>query len=169
MMSCIGLHKFEGAIWRFSRTRAFVKILLSQIFAIIFSLQDIALNYIRTIWELQFKDYTIFYKTFKKTCLVSIFFIPLVIFWSTLDMHDTTTQNFRINLLLQWIFIYFLTHFIPLISFDTPWKYQKTRGFSDVLGGSKRDQWYEVIKYKKIVCIAQLILQILLIHDFEAL
>ena len=25
-----------------------------------------------------------------------------------------------------------LTHFMPLISFDTPWKHQKTRGFSDV-------------------------------------
>ena len=34
-----------------------------------------------------------------------------------------------------------LTHFMPLISFDTPLKHQKTLMFS---GGIKRDQWHEM-------------------------
>ena len=37
-----------------------------------------------------------------------------------------------------------LTHFMPLISFDTPWKHQKTRGFLILSGGIKRDQWHEM-------------------------
>ena len=36
-----------------------------------------------------------------------------------------------------------LTHFMPLISFDTPWKRPKTSGFLIFLGGIKRDQWHE--------------------------
>ena len=31
-----------------------------------------------------------------------------------------------------------LTHFIPLISFYTPWKHKKTRGFSDVFRGYRK-------------------------------
>ena len=37
-----------------------------------------------------------------------------------------------------------LTHFMPLISFHTPWKHQKTRGFLMFSGGIKRDQWHEM-------------------------
>ena len=37
-----------------------------------------------------------------------------------------------------------LTHFMPLISFDTPWKYQKTKGFMMFSGGIKRDPWHEM-------------------------
>ena len=33
---------------------------------------------------------------------------------------------------------------MPLISFDTPWKHQKTRGFMMFSGGIKRDQWHEM-------------------------
>ena len=36
-----------------------------------------------------------------------------------------------------------LTHFMPLISFDTIWK-QKTRGFLMFSGGIKRDQCHEM-------------------------
>ena len=36
-----------------------------------------------------------------------------------------------------------LTHFMPLISFDTPRK-QKNRGFLMFSGGIKRDQWHEM-------------------------
>ena len=32
-----------------------------------------------------------------------------------------------------------ITHFMPLISFDTPWKHQKTSGFLMFSGGIKRD------------------------------
>ena len=37
-----------------------------------------------------------------------------------------------------------LIHFMPLISFDTPWKHQKTSGFLMFSGGMKRDQWHEM-------------------------
>ena len=37
-----------------------------------------------------------------------------------------------------------LTHFMPLISFDTLWKHQKTRGFLMFSEGIKRDQWHEM-------------------------
>ena len=33
---------------------------------------------------------------------------------------------------------------MPLISFDTPWKHQKTRGFMMFSEGIKRDQWHEM-------------------------
>ena len=36
-----------------------------------------------------------------------------------------------------------LTHFMSLISFDTPWKHQKTSGFLMFSGGIKRDQGHE--------------------------
>ena len=40
---------------------------------------------------------------------------------------------------------FFLTHLMPpLISFDTPWKHQKTKGFLMLLGGIKTDQWHEM-------------------------
>ena len=37
-----------------------------------------------------------------------------------------------------------LTHFMPLVYFDTPWKHQKTSGFQMFLGDIKRDQWHEM-------------------------
>ena len=33
---------------------------------------------------------------------------------------------------------------MPQISFDTPWKHQKTRGFLMISGAIKRDQWHEI-------------------------
>ena len=36
-----------------------------------------------------------------------------------------------------------LTHFMPLFSFDNPWKHQKTKGFLMFSGGIERDQWHE--------------------------
>ena len=45
---------------------------------------------------------------------------------------------------LQWGTLLSLTHFMPLISFDTPWKHQKTRGFLMFSVGIKRDQWHEM-------------------------
>ena len=35
---------------------------------------------------------------------------------------------------------------MPLVSFDTPWKYQKLSGFLMYLGGIERDQWHEMGK-----------------------
>ena len=37
-----------------------------------------------------------------------------------------------------------LTHFMPLTSFDTPWKHQKTRGVLMFSEGIKSDQWHEM-------------------------
>ena len=39
-----------------------------------------------------------------------------------------------------------LTHFMSRISFDTPWKRQKTSDFLMFSGGIKRDQWHEMSK-----------------------
>ena len=36
-----------------------------------------------------------------------------------------------------------LTHFMPLVSFYTLWKYQKTSGFLILFGGPESDQWYD--------------------------
>ena len=36
-----------------------------------------------------------------------------------------------------------LTYFMPLVSFYTPEKHQKTRGILIFSGGIERDQWYE--------------------------
>ena len=36
-----------------------------------------------------------------------------------------------------------LTHFMPLVSFDTPWKHQKTSDFFMFSGGVERDKWHE--------------------------
>ena len=41
-------------------------------------------------------------------------------------------------------FVVLLTHFMPLISFDTPRKYQKTSGFLMFSWGIERDQWHEM-------------------------
>ena len=38
----------------------------------------------------------------------------------------------------------YLTHFLLLVSFDTPWKYQKTKVFLMFSVGIERDQWHEV-------------------------
>ena len=36
-----------------------------------------------------------------------------------------------------------LTHFMPQVSFNTPWKHQKTFGFLMFSGGIERDLWHE--------------------------
>ena len=41
---------------------------------------------------------------------------------------------------------YGLTHFMPLVSFYTPWEYQKTRGFLIFSGVIERDHWHEIGK-----------------------
>ena len=38
-----------------------------------------------------------------------------------------------------------LTHFISLVSFYIPWKYQTTRGFLIFSGGIERGPWHEII------------------------
>ena len=44
----------------------------------------------------------------------------------------------------EWVgCISFLTYFMPLVSFYTPQKHQKTSGFLMFLEGIERDQWHE--------------------------
>ena len=37
-----------------------------------------------------------------------------------------------------------LTHFMPQVSFNTPWKHQKTFSFLMFSGGIERDLWHEI-------------------------
>ena len=47
---------------------------------------------------------------------------------------------------MTWLSIeYFtLTHFMPLVSFDTPSKHEKTKGFLMLSGGIEKYQWHEM-------------------------
>ena len=38
----------------------------------------------------------------------------------------------------------FLTQYMPLVSFYTPWKHQKTKGFLMFPGVIERHQWHEM-------------------------
>ena len=55
--------------------------------------------------------------------------------------------SFQIEFRRESIFLMYtasyLTHFTPLISFDTPRKHQKTSGSLMFSGDIKRDQWHE--------------------------
>ena len=42
-----------------------------------------------------------------------------------------------------WSFVYYLTHLMPLISFDTPENTRRSY-FLMFSGGIKRDQWHEM-------------------------
>ena len=57
---------------------------------------------------------------------------------------------FFIIVMRYWFYIFFiisqytLIHFMPLVSFYTPSKHQKTYGFLMFSGGVERDQWHEL-------------------------
>ena len=44
-----------------------------------------------------------------------------------------------------------LMHFMPLIFFYTPLKYQKTEGFLMFSGGIETDQWYAILKIQALI------------------
>ena len=44
----------------------------------------------------------------------------------------------------SFILMFLLTHLMPLVSFYTPRKHQKTFGFLMFSGGLEKDQWYEM-------------------------
>ena len=57
-----------------------------------------------------------------------------------------------------------LTHFMPLISLYTPWKYQKTSGilmFSEII---KRDQWHGMDQQKTSGLLRMLLLNLFLFY-----
>ena len=49
-------------------------------------------------------------------------------------------------------FPHHLTHFMPLISFDTPWKHQKTRGFDVFRGVSKEMSGMKWVNLRSKFC-----------------
>ena len=53
----------------------------------------------------------------------------------------TTHNNF---LQLEIHYVHNWTHLMPLVSFDTPWKHQKTIGFLMFSWVIKRDQWHKI-------------------------
>ena len=65
-----------------------------------------------------------------------------------LSMNSTSSlSSLSVNAYVQFLVQYmdfFLTHFIPLVSFYTPWKHQKTSGFL-FSGGIERAQWQKII------------------------
>ena len=44
----------------------------------------------------------------------------------------------------KWNMVLSLTHFMSLVSFDTPWKHQKNKDFHMFSEGIERDQWHEM-------------------------
>ena len=51
---------------------------------------------------------------------------------------------------------YWLTLFMPLVSFNTSWKHQKTRDFLIFSGCIERYQFYEIIWPKTVVILSQI-------------
>ena len=49
-------------------------------------------------------------------------------------------SNKRFQFLIKTLIKYFLTHFMPLVSFYTPWKYRKTFSFLMLSGGEETGQ-----------------------------
>ena len=47
--------------------------------------------------------------------------------------------------------LYHLTHFLPLVSFDTPIKYQKTIGFLMFSGGIKKEPWRGMVYWAIVI------------------
>ena len=99
-----------------------------------------------------------YYRKVLKICIsltawkVSVFGIFLVHIFPHSDLiytkKTTSTDTFT-----QWLwcivsayFKCFLTHFIPLISFCTPWKHQKTSGFLILSGCIERDSDIKWVK-----------------------
>ena len=72
--------------------------------------------------------------------------------WPSLDYgwHIKWLQNFENLSLMVFSDIYMpLTHFMPLVSFYSPWKHQNTRGFSDVFRGYRKRPCHEMGKDSK--------------------
>ena len=63
--------------------------------------------------------------------------------WYTFPFRGFELQKFPASCRIE-LHEWKLTHFMPLISFDTLWKHQKTSGFLMFSAGIKRDQWYEM-------------------------
>ena len=59
--------------------------------------------------------------------------------------HEIVKQKMLFPKILKLVVLRIpLTHFMSLVSFDTPWKYQETFGFLMFSGDIERDQWYEM-------------------------
>ena len=54
------------------------------------------------------------------------------------EINKKKVKMFRKGMLVS------LSHYMPLFSFYTSWKHQKTRGFLMFSGGIEREQWHEM-------------------------
>ena len=59
---------------------------------------------------------------------------------------------------------------MPLVSFYTPWKHQKTRGFLMLSGGVERDHWYEmgytvILRIKFLIELRQILVLVAWIRN----
>ena len=90
--------------------------------------------------------------------LPSFFFVATIYYWLRLlnmnffienasgvdHLYVTSFKCLKSLFIRAIVFQWILTHFMPLISFDSPWKHHKNRGFLMSSGGIKRDQWHEM-------------------------
>ena len=66
------------------------------------------------------------------------------IFYLLIRTRTCAHQGLR-NINFSENFAYLLTHFMPVVSFYTPWKHQETWDFLIFSGEIERDQWHESI------------------------
>ena len=81
---------------------------------------------------------------FLKPCQIS----KMKLFLKMVNSFQPLTIFARRSLLDVWVgsghLRPLLTHFVPLVSFDTPWKHQKAKCFLMFSGGIEIDQCYEM-------------------------
>ena len=79
----------------------------------------------------------------KKLQVQKVISIDKILKLQNIDSKKAAQQGSQTSL-FQKLSLMDLTHFMPLISSDTPRKHQKTRGFLMFSGDIKRDQWHEM-------------------------
>ena len=67
------------------------------------------------------------------------------------------------------IWVAILIHFIPLVSFYTPWKHQKTIDFLMFSWGKEKDQWHKMRQSVKTKCKQEIMLKWILKRTSVAL
>ena len=74
---------------------------------------------------------------------ISLFWERLWLIWKIYGKYCTWCICLSIPV-ENYFVITMILDFIPLVSFYTPWKHQKSRGFLVFLGGVERDQRHEI-------------------------
>ena len=109
-------------------------------------------------------------KLLKNSWLQSVFPEKL---WSwigqSLNYQKEVSKGLTRNVHIQIHYVYYLTHFMSLISFYTPWKHQKTFGFLMFSWGVERDQRHEICSFRSNVCLYFNFLQQMLQNSLKKL